>query len=118
MSLRDIFRSLHLIVRAPHDARFPLGLIFPLNPSLGIWPPEQNIYLKFLAASEAKPAAGLDAGRWSFTPVSSARRAATAGAGALGARSQSRTISERFGGPRKGKGPGFACEGKAAAADP
>lgn len=118
MSLRDIFRSLHLIVRAPHDARFPLGLIFPLNPSLGIWPPEQNIYLEFPAASEAKPAAGLDTGRWSFTPVSSARRAATAGAGALGARSHSRTISERFGGPQKGKGPGFACEGKAAAADP
>lgn len=50
--------------------------------------------------------------------MSSARRAATAGAGALGARSHSRTISERFGGPQKGKGPGFACEGKAAVADP
>lgn len=57
MSLRDIFRSLHLIVGALHDAHFPLGLIFPLNLSLSIWPPVQNIYLKFPPASEAKPVA-------------------------------------------------------------
>ena len=122
MSLRDIFRSLPLIVRAPQDAHFPLQLIFPLNPSFGICPPEQSNYLKFPLASEAKPvaapAAWLHASSPCFTPVSPATRAVTARAAALVTHLYSWIVSECFGRPQKAKGPGFACEGKVAAADP
>lgn len=115
MSLRNIFRSLCLILRPPHDALFPLGLIFPLNLSLGICPAEENIYLKFPLAFKtrpvAAPAAWLHASRPCLSLVSPATRAVTARTAALTTLSQSSIILEYFGSPKKAKGPGFACKG-------
>lgn len=120
MSLRNIFRS--LIVRAAHDALFPRGLIFPLNLSLGICPPEENIYLKFPLAFKtrlaAASAAWLHASRPRFSRVSPAMRAATARTAALITLSHSWIILEYFGRPQKAKGPGFVCKCKMAGGDP
>lgn len=57
MLLRNIFRSLNLIVRARHDTLALLGAIFPLNHRISICPLEHNIYLKFPPASKANPLA-------------------------------------------------------------
>lgn len=122
MSLRDIFRSLHLIVRVPHTAHFPLGLIFPLNLSLGICPPEQNIYLKFPPASEARavvaPAAWPNASRPCFAPASPAPRAVTVRAAALVTHSHSWIVSERFGKTQKGKAARIYLRGKGGSSRP
>lgn len=122
MSLRNIFRSLCLILGAPHDAHFPLGLIFPLNLSLSICPAEENIYLKFPLAFKtwpvAVPAAWLNASRPCFSFVSPATRAVTARTAAFIPLLHSSIISEYFGRPQKAKGPGFACKGKVAGEDP
>lgn len=122
MSLRNLFRSLCLILRAPHDAHFPLELMFPLNLSLGICPPEENIYLKFPLAFKtrpvATPAAWLHASKPHFSPVSLATRAVTARTAALITVSHSSIILEYFDRPQKAKGPGFACKGKVAGGDP
>lgn len=109
-------------MRAPHDTHFPLGLIFPLNLSLGICPPEKNIYLKFPLAFKtrlvAAPAAWLHASRPRFSPVSPATRPVTARTAALITLLHSWIISEYFGRPQKAKGPGFACKGNVAREDP
>lgn len=122
MSLRNIFRSLCLILGTPHDAHFPLGLIFPLNLSLSICSAEENIYFKFPLAFEtwpvAAPAAWLHASRPCFSLVSPATRAVTARTAALITLSHSSIVLEYFGRPQKAKGPGFACKGKVAGGDP
>lgn len=114
MSLRDIFRSLHLIGRASHDVHFPLGLIFPLNLNLSICPSAKNIYLKFPLASKAKPvaapAAWLNTNRLCFNPVSPATRAVTARAAALVTHSHSWTV--------EGKGVRICLQGKDGSSQP
>jgi len=119
MSLGDIFSSLLLIVRAPRDACSPLGLIFPLNPSLGICPPEQNVYLRFPPASQTGGSPGCWAERQE-TVLCSRIPAARAAAAGQQPWLQTPTL-DPLQAPRwtsKGRGPGFAHEGKVAPADP
>lgn len=122
MSLRDIFRSLHLIVRASHHARFPLGLIFPLNPSLSICPPEHRIYLKFPPASKAQPvsapAAGLSASRPCSASLLCPQPQELWQPGQQPWLHIRWILCEPFGRPPKGKVSVFACKRKVAAANP